>query len=83
MIYEYTREEVYGWPLFYFMHGPQEINVVFVPLNKEDSYLVSVFAENAEKINDYHNQDFSETLDAITVEFPNGRDLFIEGAIIG
>ncbi|WP_431129618.1 hypothetical protein [Flagellimonas flava] len=83
MAYDYIREEFYDRTLFSFDKDDQPIIVTFdADPEVEDKYLVIVFAELGGSINNPHDPEFAETLDNITAEFADGRDLFLEAAAV-
>jgi len=81
MEYEYKNEQLYGRAVFSFIKGTQEIIVAFEP-NEGDSYMVIIWSEDGNNIEDPHDPIFHTTLNKIFYDFDNGRDLEYDIAAI-
>jgi len=68
MAYHFEKMTLYKRELFNFKNGDQDINVAFEPI-RTGKYLMIIFADNGNKIENYHDDTFKETLNNILVEF--------------
>lgn len=73
-MYKYKKEALYDRALFNFNKDDQEINVAFEP-DKDDAYIMIIFAEDGESMNNPHDQELANTLDDILEAFDNKRGL--------
>ena len=81
MTYQYKNEELYGRALFSFQKEDQTIIVAFEP-NEGDSYMIIIWSEDGENIENPHDPIFHQTLNEIVYIFDNGRNLDYDVAAI-
>ena len=74
MSYNFTEEELYNRALFTIDNKGQDVYIAFEP-KSGDSYLMIIFTDKGHGINDYHNEEFWDTLFDVLKSFDKERYL--------
>lgn len=73
MAYQFKQEVLYERALFSFINDSQDINVAFEPI-KPEKYLMIIFADDGNTIQNHHSDEFIDTLNDILTKFDDNQN---------